>query len=215
MKHKYITLIAIAFGSNALHAQRVDSFFNTVGTITEVRHPITIEAMEATEEISDDESSEPELRPVEQTERMLGLVKERDESMEGSNAYNVLSFYDGERHELTLDNLLGVLDEFGLSNRLYVLAQAVLETGNFKSNVCRNYNNLFGLYDSSVGDFYRFDCWEDSVIGYQRFIQNKYSGGNYLDFLDRIGYAEDPNYIQKVASLTVQMYDYVAGHFKL
>ena len=119
---------------------------------------------------------------------------------------NILSYYTGDSHELTLSNLVDVVEEVGLSNQLFVLAQAVLETGNFTSNVCHNYHNLFGLYDSRNKDYYRFARWEDSVIGYQKFIQYRYKGGSYLGFLKRIGYAEDPTYTNKIAKLATQIY---------
>lgn len=118
----------------------------------------------------------------------------------------VHSYYSGKSHELTLENLISVMDEVGISNQLFVLAQAVLETGNFGSNVCRNYHNLFGLYDSRNKCYYKFARWEDSVIGYQKFIQYRYKGGNYLSFLRRIGYAEDPRYTSKVAQIAKRLY---------
>lgn len=118
----------------------------------------------------------------------------------------VHSYYEGKSHELTLENLISVMDEVGISNQLFVLAQAVLETGNFGSNVCRNYHNLFGLYDSRNKCYYKFARWEDSVIGYQKFIQYRYKGGNYLAFLRRIGYAEDPRYTSKVAQMAKRLY---------
>ena len=95
----------------------------------------------------------------------------------------------------------------GLSNKLFVLAQAMLETGNFSSRVCKEYNNLFGLYDSKNRDYYRFERWEDSVVGYGKMIQYRYKGGNYLHFLKRIGYAEDPRYIAKVAKMAKSIYN--------
>lgn len=79
-------------------------------------------------------------------------------------------------------------------------------TGNFSSHVCKEYNNLFGLYDSKSRDYYRFASWEDSVVGYKRMIQYRYRGGNYLHFLKRIGYAEDPRYISKVAQIAKRLY---------
>ena len=118
----------------------------------------------------------------------------------------VHSYYEGKSHELTLENLMCVMDEVGISNQLFVLAQAVLETGNFGSNVCQNYHNLFGLYDSRNKCYYKFARWEDSVIGYQKFIQYRYKGGNYLSFLRRIGYAEDPRYTSKVAQIARRLY---------
>ena len=107
---------------------------------------------------------------------------------------------------MTLANLIDVIEEVGLSNQLFVLAQAVLETGHFSSPVCKNYHNLFGLYDSKHKDYYRFARWEDSVVGYQKFIQYRYNGGNYLQFLKRIGYAEDPRYTTTVAKIATQLY---------
>lgn len=43
--------------------------------------------------------------------------------------------------------------------------------------------------------------WEESVKAYKDYVQYKYKGGNYYEFLNRIGYAEDGSYISKVMSL--------------
>lgn len=138
-------------------------------------------------------------------EKYLHEKRER-KALERKNNEQILSYYSGISHELTLSNLKAVIEEIGLSNQLFVLAQAVLETGNFTSPVCKNYHNLFGLYDSKHKDYYRFAKWEDSVVGYQKFIQYRYKGGNYLLFLRRIGYAEDPRYTSKVAQIATQLY---------
>jgi uncharacterized FlgJ-related protein len=149
---------------------------------------------------------------IEQLEKLIILYenyihKKRESStLIEHNNQQVLSYYTGESHELTLTNLIDVIEEVGLSNQLFVLAQAVLETGHFTSPVCKNYHNLFGLYDSKHKDYYRFARWEDSVIGYQKFIQYRYKGGNYLQFLKRIGYAEDPRYTTTVAKIATQLY---------
>lgn len=148
---------------------------------------------------------------IEQLEKLIILYenyihKKRESStLIEHNNQQVLSYYTGESHELTLTNLIDVIEEVGLSNQLFVLAQAVLETGHFTSTVCKNYHNLFGLYDSKHKDYYRFARWEDSVIGYQKFIQYRYKGGNYLQFLKRIGYAEDPRYTTTVAKIATQL----------
>ena len=113
---------------------------------------------------------------------------------------------DNEAKELTFENLVSELGEVGISNKLFVLAQALLETGNFKSNVCKQKHNLFGLYNSKRREYYRFARWEDSVVAYKNMIQYRYKGGNYLHFLKRIGYAEDPRYITKVAQMARNIY---------
>ena len=149
---------------------------------------------------------------IEQLEKLIAkyenilALKPGKNSSKPSKKVPVHSYYEGKSHELTLENLMSVMDEVGISNQLFVLAQAVLETGNFGSNVCRNYHNLFGLYDSRNKCYYKFARWEDSVIGYQRFIQYRYKGGNYLSFLRRIGYAEDPRYTSKVAQIAKRLY---------
>ena len=149
---------------------------------------------------------------VEQLENLIVLYenylhkKRERNTLIKENNQQILKYYNGESHSLTLTNLLDVIEEVGLNNQLFVLAQAVLETGHFTSSVCKNYHNLFGLYDSKHKDYYRFARWEDSVIGYQKFIQYRYKGGNYLQFLRRIGYAEDPRYTTKVAQIATQLY---------
>ena len=116
------------------------------------------------------------------------------------------SYRNWEERELTMLNLLEVIREVGLTNGLIVLAQALLETGYFSSRVCKEYNNLFGLYDSKNREYFRFARWEDSVVAYQRMIQYKYKGGNYFLFLKRIGYAEDPGYLVKLAKVVKSIY---------
>lgn len=150
---------------------------------------------------------------VEEIERLIAYYEKKVATRDSlacqkpsSNRLNVLSYADWTPRELNLESLKDVLGEVGLSNKLFVLAQAVLETGNFSSHVCKEYNNLFGLYDSKSRDYYRFASWEDSVVGYKRMIQYRYRGGNYLHFLKRIGYAEDPRYISKVAQIAKRLY---------
>jgi murein DD-endopeptidase MepM/ murein hydrolase activator NlpD len=100
--------------------------------------------------------------------------------------------------ELNLTNLSSVLEQFGVKFPKIVMAQSLLESGYFTSHVCLEYNNLFGLRRPSDGSYYRFEKWEDSVKAYRDYVQYKYRGGNYLDFLQNIGYAEAPGYTSQV-----------------
>ena len=102
------------------------------------------------------------------------------------------------QQELNIRNLVDEMDRCGITNQRYVVAQALLETGYFTSRVCLECNNLFGLRRPSDGSYYEFDRWEESVKAYKDYVQYKYKGGDYLLFLKRIGYAEDPDYIVKV-----------------
>lgn len=82
-----------------------------------------------------------------------------------------------------------------------VTSQSILETGHYKSKVCLQYNNLFGLYNSYKRDYYSFDHWTESVKAYYDLVQYRYKEGDYYEWLNKIGYAEDPNYIAKVKSI--------------
>ena len=143
---------------------------------------------------------------IEKCERRMAL-RDSTNCTKSVDNKRIHSYRQWNPRELNLKNLTDVMSEVGLSNKLFVLAQALLETGNFSSRVCREYNNLFGLYDSKNRDYYRFERWEDSVVGYGKMIQYRYKGGNYLHFLKRIGYAEDPRYITKVARMAKSIYN--------
>ena len=97
--------------------------------------------------------------------------------------------------ELTIPNLYKEIIRNGILYPKIVLAQAILETGWFRSSVCRNKHNLFGLTNPRTGKYYEFNHWTESVRAYYTKVQYKYKSGNYLLWLDEIGYAEDPNYI--------------------
>ena len=100
------------------------------------------------------------------------------------------------------EGLQEALAYYGIKCPKIVYAQAILETGHFKSDVCQSKNNLFGLYDSSNKKYYEFSHWSESVLAYKNYIQSKYkSDSSYYKFLQSINYAEDPAYINKVRRL--------------
>ena len=99
-----------------------------------------------------------------------------------------------ENPELTIPNLYKEIIRNGILYPKIVLAQAILETGWFHSSVCRNKHNLFGLTNPRTGKYYEFNHWTESVQAYYTKVQYKYNGGNYLLWLEDIGYAENPMY---------------------
>ena len=103
--------------------------------------------------------------------------------------------------ELTIPNLYKEIIRNGILYPKIVLAQAILETGWFRSSVCRNKHNLFGLTNPRTGKYYEFNHWTESVRAYYTKVQYKYKGGNYLLWLDEIGYAEDSSYIITIIRL--------------
>lgn len=100
------------------------------------------------------------------------------------------------------EGLVEALEYYEIQFPEIVYAQALLETGHFKSKLCTQYNNLFGLYNSRTRSYYRFDNWWDSVIAYRDKVQYKYKGNtDYYTFLVKLPYATDPNYIRKIKQL--------------
>lgn len=107
--------------------------------------------------------------------------------------------------ELTIPNLLAEIKRNGIRHPNIVLAQAILETGWFRSSVCRNKHNLFGLTNPRTKTYYKFNHWTESVRAYYTKVQYRYKGGNYLLWLRDIGYAEDPGYIHAIIKVLKQL----------
>jgi flagellum-specific peptidoglycan hydrolase FlgJ len=117
-----------------------------------------------------------------------------------------------ERKELpalTIPNLYQEIIRNGIRHPKIVLAQAILETGWFRSPLCRNRHNLFGLTNPKTGKYYEFNHWTESVRAYYTKVQYRYCQKNqtstsdvdYLKWLQQIGYAEAPMYIQSVKEI--------------
>lgn len=112
---------------------------------------------------------------------------------------------------VVMPNFMDTTAEVGLREALefydihhpeIVYAQAVLETGYFKSMGCLEHNNLFGLYNSKAGRYYRFNHWTKSVEQYKLWIQRRYKPPeDYYKFLQRINYASDSLYIHKLKAI--------------
>lgn len=95
------------------------------------------------------------------------------------------------------EGLMEALEYYEIHHKEIVYAQAVIESSNFKSRLCKNNNNIFGL--KCKKRYCRYNHWSECVIDYKKRIQNRYrSGEDYYHFLRRIRYASDPNYIKSL-----------------
>ena len=100
---------------------------------------------------------------------------------------------------LSRESVLAELKKQNVPHAKIVLAQSILETGSYTSKLSKTHNNIFGL---RKGNKYRkYDNYIACISDYKKFISNKYKGGNYYKFLKELGYAEDPNYIEKLKEI--------------
>lgn len=105
---------------------------------------------------------------------------------------------------LTKENVYYVLDTYDIKFPNIVYKQMLLETGHFKSRICLENNNLLGIYYK--GNFLNYEHWSGSIKSYKK-IQTRYNYDSthtkehYYNFLIKIGYAEDPEYINKLKNI--------------
>lgn len=97
------------------------------------------------------------------------------------------------RESLTREKVLAEIKRQGIPYPHIVCAQAIHETGNFTSRLCKADRNLFGM---KKGNSYRkYDSWQASIKDYKKLISPRIrKGEDYFAFLRRIGYHEDQNY---------------------
>ena len=102
---------------------------------------------------------------------------------------------------LSKENLMNELKAQDIQFPEIVVAQALLETGNFKSYSCINRNNLFGLRKKD-GTYMSFEHWTECVAAYKKYIQKwKQPPNDYYKYLDDLGYAEDISYTTKLKQI--------------
>jgi hypothetical protein len=117
----------------------------------------------------------------------------------------------------TPQKLVIYLRDVGIKHAEIVYAQAVLETGNFKSKSFRLCNNLFGMKvarsrpTTALGERYGhayFKDWRMSVIDYAMF-QSAYTRKirtkeGYYEYLSR-NYASDVEYVNKLKNIIAKL----------
>lgn len=94
-----------------------------------------------------------------------------------------------------------------------VFAQAKLESGNFRSKIFEENNNLFGMKQPSVrtttatGEQYNhatYNSWRESVLDYAlyscKYTSNIQTEDEYIAYLGS-RYAEDSNYVNKLKNI--------------
>ena len=117
------------------------------------------------------------------------------------------------RKPITDKELLEYIKELHIKFPRIVLAQAKLESGNYKSNVFNTKRNLFGMKlaasrptigKGKANEYASYNSWKESVIDYA-FLQTTYyrncrTEEQYLNQLQR-SYCENNKYIQHLREL--------------
>lgn len=140
---------------------------------------------------------------IEQLNRQVQDFNKRLAEISGKDS-PIYNNVEAATKELNIENLYAALKRHGIKYPKIVLAQAILETGAFRSRVCRENNNLFGLRHSK--GYYAFEHWEESVIAYRDKVQYKHRDNeNYYSFLRRIGYSTSKDYVRRVREIVNQL----------
>jgi hypothetical protein len=106
------------------------------------------------------------------------------------------------------ENMMRLMYTLKIAHPDIVMAQAIIESGNFKSNIFKENNNLFGMKmpeyrkTTAIGinrghAVYR--NWRESVIDYALWQGKRARYSTTNQYLRRLrSYAADPNYISKI-----------------
>lgn len=106
------------------------------------------------------------------------------------------------------ENMMRLMYNLKIAHPDIVMAQAIIESGNFKSNIFKENNNLFGMKmpeyrkTTAIGinrghAVYR--NWRESVIDYALWQGKRARYSTTNQYLRRLrSYATDPNYINKI-----------------
>ena len=118
-----------------------------------------------------------------------------------------------EYNEFSQAKLIEKIKELNFKFPHIILAQSYQETGNFKSTIFLENNNLFGMKEAKLrsnlakgtnrGHAY-YEDWQSSVIDYALYYSTYLSDikteGEYFEYL-RQNYAEDPTYVDRLKAL--------------
>lgn len=142
-------------------------------------------------------------RPLERNDEVEEVIK--DTVVDRSHIYEDIEFSE--------EALKLYLKDINIKFPEVVLAQAKLESGNFKSKLFIEHNNMFGmrvakqrptLADDKNTGYASYQHWRSSVLDYayyqSRYLKQYNTKEKYLNRLGQV-YAEDPNYVSKLKIL--------------
>ncbi len=118
-----------------------------------------------------------------------------------------------EKDAFSKEKMATMLADLNVRYPWIPMAQSMIETGQWKSEVFLENNNLFGMREAksrittSIGtnlNHAEYNSWRESVYDYafyqSRYLGNIKSESEYYQYLDA-SYAEDPGYVNKVKQI--------------
>lgn len=142
---------------------------------------------------------------IESLNTYINEINDRMYAITGRKAPEQENPYD---KELTISNLYNELIRQGVKHPKIVLAQAILESGHFRSRLTLTHNNIFGIKKRN-GEYQMFSHRSDAVTPYRDLVQYKFKGrtsSDYYAFLDKIGYAGGKDYVYNVKRIADQIH---------
>jgi len=118
-----------------------------------------------------------------------------------------------EGREFSEEKLIEKIHRLNFKFPHIVLAQAKLESGNFKSAIFLENHNMFGLREARLRanlakgtnrSHAYYDSWEDSLLDYalyySTYLGRLRSESEYFQYLQQ-SYAEDPTYVRRLKEM--------------
>lgn len=116
--------------------------------------------------------------------------------------------------EFSMSNLKEYMKLIGIKHAEIVIQQAIIESGWGKSYIFRHNKNLFGMRHpkiratTSQGSRYSYaiyKTWTDSVKDYLLWQNIRYKGGDYYAFLIKSNYCTNPDYINLLKKIKINI----------
>lgn len=118
-----------------------------------------------------------------------------------------------EYNDFSEQKLIEKISQLNFRYPHIILAQSKLESGNYKSTIFLENNNMFGMKEAKLratlakgtnrGHAF-YDSWQDCIVDYALYYSTYLSDikteGEYFEYL-RQNYAEDPTYVQRLKAL--------------
>jgi len=129
-----------------------------------------------------------------------------------------------EESKFTEEKFVQLLKDLNVKFPHVVMAQSILETGRWKSNIFKENHNLFGMKEAKTrvktalgtqNNHAYYTSWSESVYDYAfyqcRYLSSIKSEREYFAYLSK-NYAEDPRYVERLKA-TIQTYS-LKEHFE-